>query len=109
MAKIKITLSKGPQGVQGVQGPQGPLGPAGPQGIQGQPGVDGTIIDNINDIDNVGLDLNTANLVGTNIEGLGLLSPRSNRYLTWDPVDNIIKLSEDTPGTYLITGASGSP
>lgn len=109
MAKIKITLSKGPQGVQGPQGPQGPLGPAGPQGIQGQPGVDGTIIDNINDIDNVGLDLNTANLVGTNIEGLGLLSPKSNRYLTWDPVDNIIKLSEDTPGTYLITGASGSP
>lgn len=109
MAKVKITLSKGPQGPQGPQGPLGPVGPSGPQGIQGQPGVDASPINNINDIDGVSIDFNTANLSTLGLDGVGTLNPKSYRYLTWDPVDNIIKLSEDAPDTYVVAGTSGSP
>lgn len=41
MAKINVTLSKGPKGDQGDTGAQGATGPQGPQGEQGEQGVQG--------------------------------------------------------------------
>jgi len=109
MAKVKITVSKGPQGPQGPQGPLGPVGPSGPQGIQGQPGSDGTVTGNINNISNVSLDFNAANLTTQLIPTVGDVSPLYQRVLVWDPVDNNIKLLEDTPGTYVVNAIGGSP
>jgi hypothetical protein len=41
MARVKVTLSKGPKGNQGDTGAQGATGPQGPQGEQGEQGVQG--------------------------------------------------------------------
>lgn len=109
MAKVKITVSKGPQGPQGPQGPLGPVGPSGPQGIQGQPGSDGTVEGNINNISNVSLDFNASNLTTQLIPYIGNVSAVSQRALVWDPVDNNIKLLEDAPGTYVVNAIGGSP
>ena len=41
MAKINVTLSKGPKGDKGDTGAQGVTGPQGPQGEQGEQGIQG--------------------------------------------------------------------
>src|SRR6056300_1141029 len=69
---------------------------------------DASVVANLNDLSDVNADFNANNLIGVNFAGQQVNWSMS-RALIWDPVDNKVKLKEDTPEYWLIGGTQGSP
>jgi hypothetical protein len=70
---------------------------------------DASVVAGINDLNDVNIDFDPNNL---NVQALGAVGNVSwplFRVLVWDPVDNKIKLREDAPEYYVVSGAGGSP
>lgn len=67
-----------------------------------------SVVADLNDLSDVNADFNTGNLVGVNYLGQQVNWSMS-RALVWDPVDNKVKLREDTPEYYVVSGTQGSP
>ena len=69
---------------------------------------DASVVADLNDLSDVNADFNVSNLIAVNFNGQQVNWSMS-RALVWDPVDNKVKLKEDAPEYYVVSGSQGSP